>query len=304
MPRKPLDRIPRHDCCVFAFSLYQNSWPLHGEGKANTIACMADSDVPTAFESIALYADGSFSQEVAVGAWAFKAPELNLEGAGSGDGKTVTRFEFLGVLEGLEAVTAGDQSGLPIHVFSDCNSTVAAINSLRKGEPLKTPERYADRADLLPLLQAVLAVRQVCVTRYTGGSLHHQDCHTRAHRLLRQTVDHDPKTLHRLALKRQRSRLNQLIGERQSFLKRLATLDEEVSILQLQVAALELSSRMTDGDRSAPVAASQSAPGIEASIGDLSLPSADSASGAASVDGAGSNAGLHVGSELGVAANA
>jgi ribonuclease HI len=285
------------------FSQYQNSWLLHGEGKANTIACMADSDVPTAFESIALYADGSFSQEVAVGAWAFKAPELNLEGAGSGDGKTVTQFEFLGVLEGLEAVAAADQSGLPIHVFSDCNSTVADINFLRKGEPFKKPERYADRADLVPRLQAVLAVRQVHVTRYTGGSLHHQDCHRKAHRLLRERVDHDPKTLHRLALKRQRSRLSQLIGERQSSLNRLAKLDEEVSILQLQVAALELSSRMTDGDRCAP-ASSQSAPGIEASIVDLSLPSADSASGDAPVDGACSNAGGHVGSELGDAANA
>ena len=138
---------------------------------------MADSDVPQALDSIALYADGSFSHEVGIGAWAFKAPELNLEGAGKAEGKTVTRFEFLAVLDGLEAVAAADQSGLPIQVFSDCDSTVAAINCLQKGEPLKKPERYADRADLLPRLQAILAVRQIQVTRYTGGSLHHQDCH-------------------------------------------------------------------------------------------------------------------------------
>lgn len=75
---------------------------------------MADSTsgVSTPCESIALYADGSFSQEVAVGAWAFKAPDLNMEGAGSGDGKTAARFEFLGVLEGLEAVAAAANSGV------------------------------------------------------------------------------------------------------------------------------------------------------------------------------------------------
>jgi ribonuclease HI len=83
-----------------------------------------------------------------------------LEGGGKAEGKTVTRFEFLAVLDGLEAVAAADKSGLPIQVFSDCDSTVAAINCLQKGEPLKKPERYADRADLLPRLQAILAVRQ------------------------------------------------------------------------------------------------------------------------------------------------
>src|SRR5271169_3838599 len=178
---------------------------------------MADTDVPQALDSIALYADGSFSHEVGIGAWAFKAPELNLEGGGKAEGKTVTRFEFLAVLDGLEAVAAADKSGLPIQIFSDCDSTVAAINCLLKGEPLKKPERYADRADLLPRLQAILAVRQIQVTRYTGGSLHHQDCHCRARQQLR-----DPKTLHRLALVRQRARLAQLIGERESVLDRLA----------------------------------------------------------------------------------
>ena len=225
--------------------------------KLITIPCMADTDVPQALDSIALYADGSFSHEVGIGAWAFKAPELNLEGGGKAEGKTVTRFEFLAVLDGLEAVAAADKSGLPIQVFSDCDSTVAAINCLQKGEPLKKPERYADRADLLPRLQAILAVRQIQVTRYTGGSLHHQDCHARARRQLREEVDHNPKILHRLALIRQRSRLEQLIGDRESILNRLAKLDEEVSILQLQVASLELSNRMTDAGPGEQLAASQ-----------------------------------------------
>jgi ribonuclease HI len=264
---------------------------------------MATSDPSQAFGSIALYADGSFSQEVAVGAWAFKAPELNLEGAGTTAGKTVTRFEFLAVLEGLEALAAADKSEKAIQVFSDCESTVAAINSLRKGEPLKKPERYADRADLLPRLQAVMAVRPVLATRYTGGSLHHQDCHRKARRHLREAVDHAPKILHRLVLVRQRTLLAQMIGERQSVLNRLAKLDEEVSILQLQVAALELSSRMADRDTCEQAVTIQSAPEIDVSTFDLKLPSADSVIDVP-VDGITRNSAPPVGSGFGEAANA
>ena len=114
------------------------------------------------------------------------------------------------------------------------------------------PARYADREDLLPRLQAVLAVRQVQVTRYTGGSIHHQDCHCRARRQLR-----DPKTLHRLALVRQHTRLTQLIGEREAILNRLVKLDDEVSILQHQIASLELSGLMIDAGPSGQLAASR-----------------------------------------------
>jgi hypothetical protein len=49
--------------------------------------------------SIELYADGSFCHEAAYGAWAFRVPALNLEGVGSSEGRTVTRFELLGVLK-------------------------------------------------------------------------------------------------------------------------------------------------------------------------------------------------------------
>ena len=44
---------------------------------------MANGNGFNAFEYIALYADGSSCQDAAVGAWAFKAPEMNLEGAGT-----------------------------------------------------------------------------------------------------------------------------------------------------------------------------------------------------------------------------
>jgi hypothetical protein len=84
--------------------------------------------------SIALYDNDSFCQEVGAGAWAFRIPAMNLEDAGNSVGGTATRFEFLGVLHGLDSLAAADTSGCPVHVFSDWESTV----SLRSSKSIKT----------------------------------------------------------------------------------------------------------------------------------------------------------------------
>ena len=190
--------------------------------------------------SIALYADGSFCQEVGVGAWAFRIPAMNLEDAGSSEGHTATRFEFLGVLHGLESLAATDTSGCPVHVFSDCESTVAAIIRINKGGDFQNIKKYEDRVDLLPRLRAVMAARVVQVTLYTGGSLDHQNCHRRARQRLREEIGHDARRQHHLALTRQRSRLTQLIEERGALIHRLGKLDEEISIAQVHAEALLL----------------------------------------------------------------
>lgn len=154
---------------------------------------------------IDLHADGSFCHELGVGAWAFTVPCLNLDGSGTAAGSTVARFEFLAVLQGLDAVLAVDSSGLPVHVVSDCDSTVAAINCLREGKPLLAPGRYEDQTDLLPRLVWVLERRIVRVTRYQGGRLYHQACHRTARRRLRAEIAKDPEARHQLALMRQRA---------------------------------------------------------------------------------------------------
>jgi ribonuclease HI len=204
---------------------------------------------------IALFADGSFSDEVGIGAWAFRAPALDLEGVGSAEGRSVVRFEFLAVLHGLEAVDDVDKSALPIHVFSDCDSTVAAIERLRAGLPLKNPEKYADRSDLIPRLQTVLERRDVRVTRFGLGRLEHQACHRAAAAKLRDEVRNNPIAHHQTALKRQRSRLAQLVGERGVVLKRLDKLDDEISLIQIEIAALELSMHQLSSASSGGLAA-------------------------------------------------
>ena len=140
-------------------------------------------------------------------------------------------------------MVAVDRSGLPIHVFSDCDSTVAAIEKLRAGLPLPKPGKYQDRADLLPRLQAILTERQVQVTRYRNSRLEHQICHLNAIRKLRAEVDSDPRVSHRLALLRLQPRLSQLVGERGTVLNRLEKLDEGISLLQVEIEAVELAMR-------------------------------------------------------------
>jgi ribonuclease HI len=208
---------------------------------------MPDTDGSPAPNEIVLYADGSFSCEVGVGAWAFTASALNLEGVGSSEGTTVTRFEFLAVLHGLEAVAAVDKSGLPVHVISDCDSTVAAVKRLAARLPLKNPAKYQDRADLIPRLKAVLAERPVQVTRYSGGRLEHKACHRNARRKLREEVNKNPNknpmVRHHVTLTRLQFLLSGLTAERGTVLRRLEKLDEEISLAQLDIAAVELAMR-------------------------------------------------------------
>jgi ribonuclease HI len=169
---------------------------------------------------IEVYADGFYNHEIRLGAWAFKIPKLNLEGVGSSEGETAARFELLAVLNGLEAVLNADRSGAPIHLFTDCESAVSAIGRLSAGLQLRKPEKYADRADLMPRLLAVLARRRVYVTRVGVRPVEHQDCHRNALRKLRQELAKDPRMQHRVALQRKHARMAQLLGERVSLVER------------------------------------------------------------------------------------
>ena len=188
---------------------------------------------------IELYADGSFCHELCIGAWAFSIPRLDIIRSGSSEGSTSTRFELLAVLYGLEEILSVDTSEAPLHVFSDCDSTVAVLNRLRDGKRLEKPARYEDRADLLPRLAGVFERRLVSVTRHTGRNLHHQVCHRNARERLREEIAREPKAGYRLALMRQCARHVQLTKDREEILNRLAAVDEEIDVVRPQIEALE-----------------------------------------------------------------
>ena len=128
-------------------------------------------------------------------------------------------------------------------MLTDLFRTRLASGRFRVGLPLKNPEKYADRADLLPRLQAILSRREVRTTRFGLGRLEHQACHRAATTKLREEIDGSPRLRHELALKRNRSRLAQLAGQRGAVLKNLEKLDEDISVVQLEIEALELSLR-------------------------------------------------------------
>jgi hypothetical protein len=78
-------------------------------------------------------------------------------------------------------------------------------------------------------------------TRFGLGRLEHQACHRAAAARLREDVDGSPQLRHDLALKRNRARLARLSGQRGTALRSLERLDEEISVIQLEIEALELS---------------------------------------------------------------
>jgi len=84
---------------------------------------------------IFVYGDGTFHQELGLGAWAFRIPTLNLEQTGVGPGKNSGRFEILAMLHGLE--TALHESvDLELCGISDCpevSELAAKLAKLAKG---------------------------------------------------------------------------------------------------------------------------------------------------------------------------
>ena len=191
------------------------------------------------FPPIELYADGSFCRELGLGAWAFSVPSLGLLRTGSSQGSTPARFELLAVLNGLEELLEIGRSDQMLNVFCDCEATIALINRLRDGQPLKESGKCEDRIDLLPRLATILSRRMVCAARCAQKSLDHQTCHRQALGRLREEITRDPSAPYRLALARQRMHLDGLAKEREPLLKRLSVIDEELSMAQAQVEALK-----------------------------------------------------------------
>jgi hypothetical protein len=68
-------------------------------------------------EYIWIYGDGSFHNEIGVGAWAFRVAEFGLNRAAVEAGSGIEVFEFAALLRGIEAVRALDRTVRPIHVY-------------------------------------------------------------------------------------------------------------------------------------------------------------------------------------------
>jgi hypothetical protein len=133
----------------------------------------------------------------------------------------------------------------------------AVINCLVSGEQLPEAKRYNDLSDLLPRLQTVLSRRLIRATPAAKGSADHRNCHRRAAERLRREI----KNLSRfyLPLLKQRNRLQTLRGERAATLRRLEKLEENISITEAEVEALE-AALVRDGGIGAGISAELAGP--------------------------------------------
>ncbi len=199
---------------------------------------------------IRLYADGSYSQEARLGAWAYYSPLLSLRNTGGGHGMTVVRFEFLGLVCGLEEIAATDASARAIEVITDCTASKAVINCLAAGEPLPEAKRYKDILDLIPRLQTVMSGRRIRASAVGKDCSEHRDCHRRAGERLRYEIKNISRFY--MPLLKQSSRLENLKAERAGVLRRLSKLQEDIAMAEAEVEALEAALERDGGFNFAP----------------------------------------------------
>lgn len=185
-------------------------------------------------DEIAIYADGSFYDEIGLGSWAFRVPALGLAGSGAELGASSMYFEMLAAVRGIECAAARD--GLkPLRVHTDCKPLLDRIAQLCVGT-FTNPQTYEQK--LLPVLQRIVASRPVLGAKCNGTSAEHLLCHTEAGRVLREALAENTCFARKVAYVRQKARLQQLVKQRTSLGVHLGRLDEQIALLRAEVESL------------------------------------------------------------------
>jgi hypothetical protein len=187
---------------------------------------------------ILIYGDGSFHQEMGLGAWAFRIPALGVDQCGVGPGKSSGRFEVLAILHGIETALTLDSSSGELCGITDCSEVTALAAELAapNGGSLKSG---VDKADLLPRLQHVLGTGRVTIQPLQTPAHDHHLCHLAAGRRLREEVQKNPILRYRVALDREYRRLRDLTEELQKLERRALELDIDLAVRRIQVQSLE-----------------------------------------------------------------
>jgi hypothetical protein len=188
---------------------------------------------------ILIYGDGTFHQELGIGAWAFRVPALGLEQTGIGPGKNSGRFEVLAILHGIEAALSVESSG-ELRGITDCSEVTALAAKLARPHAGNGSLKGGiDKGDLLPRLQLVLGTGRVIIQPLQEPALDHHLCHLAAGHRLREEIDNNPILRHRVALAREKMRIRQLMDERKKLEQRALELDVDMAVRRVQVQFLE-----------------------------------------------------------------
>ncbi len=201
---------------------------------------------------VEVYSDGTFDDRLGLGAWCFRIPVLNAEGAGIAPGKNSGVFEVLGTLNGVEAALASSPLEAQIQAWTDCDEVVDFVKMILRGNLKYGP----DKAVLIPRLQQVLQTGRVRIERLRRAHSEHRLCHHGAARRLKQEIERNQVLRCRSALAEERTHLQTLVRERRQLEDQLLNLNVDIGVRQVQVDALEhallLAEENAKGDLSGP----------------------------------------------------
>ena len=194
--------------------------------------------LPAGPEIVSLYADASYSNEVAVGCWACTIPAFLVSKAGIELGGSINRLELAAVMHGLLLATALDHSGRRIHVHTDSDFVVAVMQHVASRTKLPAGKGYAAVADLYAQACDAASSRALTTTRRCIGDPHHAACDRAAKQELRRYCS-DGKFAHTILVKRaeahRKSIVNQIRQLERSFEKR----HQELLACEMEIAALQ-----------------------------------------------------------------
>jgi|SRR5947209_7542503 len=199
---------------------------------------MLSPAIPPGDDEIQLFGDASYQYLITTGSWAFSAPALGLEGAGTGNGPSIEHFEIMAVVQGITTIINLDRTRRPIRVHTDSELAIRLLQCAVKDEPLPSRKSFDRLRALYERARALTGHRHLLAGKVSSLRPEHQECHRRAAKRLRDELAADAVLAWRLALRKEETRLEAVLKEKTTFQARLGALDEEELLLGIRIRAL------------------------------------------------------------------
>jgi ribonuclease HI len=194
---------------------------------------------------ITIYGDGSYQQQIGLGAWAYSVPSLRLKDASVETATTVEHFEIMAALSGIRRALDVDYTARCFRVHTDSEFTLQFLRHASKGVALPPSKTFARVASLYALAIELSAQRRILPTKVNSVNREHRDCHRRAGKVVREALANNPGLAWKVAFRKEEDRLQTIAKEQDSLQRQLDALEDESILIRVRLQSLN-SSRPTD----------------------------------------------------------
>lgn len=137
---------------------------------------------------VVIYGDGSYSQDLLVGAGAAYVPSFGLQPAGSGFGPSAGHFEFWALVEGIRTVVRIDHTTRPLHLHTDSEYVIGVLRFLSSKTDLPARNSFDSIRELYVRAAQLIGTRSARSSRADTKGDFHRICHHSARRALRERI--------------------------------------------------------------------------------------------------------------------